>query len=475
MFVLQMSRFIGLRSGGIGPVDRGDQVCTSKIGQVTMDDALVRMVGIGRRGGLPCWYECKVRADDPGMRDLQFSRDGTSPRGLIAQNASMLVSLLEDSVELLLADKEDCEGGRVLRAALHTAMGLKRTASQAYQLDEELESAEYCRDDAGVRIATSMATSVALQEAARAGLGQLYTRPGLIYTADCGIPTSVVVDKFLASITSSDKAEVIDAVVQQGMQGGAMEVARLLGKVRLQVAVTPAAHDRIASVLPVVWEEWESHSHRELWMTVENTEDSSCSGNWQSMSGVNWQVTNRFGFSNNGSVSFQVFPAHPYVRNSMKPGFNASVELFCSGGSPECNGKLAVVTGQEIGKLAGTDEGCGLNRTLVWTSTPVKECPCASSVAVRRFATSLEDNRKILEVIRERDLHARLKEWKVHTEQLMARALASGSPVRLLESQQRATRALSFAEEAADQLAAAGESLDRFSDTVFEDTHTSDL
>ena len=290
LVVLQMARLVGLRSGGIGPVDRADQVCVSKIAEVTMDDSKVKLFGLGRRGGLPCWYECKVEADHPGLRDLQFSRDETSPKGLIAQTASMLVSLLEDSVELLLAGREESEGGRVLRSALQIAMGLKRSASQSYQFDEELENAEYCRDDSGMRIATGMATSVALQEAARAGLGQLYTRPGLIFTADCGVPTAVVVDRYLASITADDKAEIIDAVVLRGMQGGVIEVARLLEKLRLRVAVTPAAHDRIKDVLPQVWEEWESHSHREMWLAVENTEDSNCPGSWKSMSGVNWQV-----------------------------------------------------------------------------------------------------------------------------------------------------------------------------------------
>ena len=283
-----MARMVGSM---VDQVDQADQVCTSKIAERTMDESMVTMFGVARRSGLPCWYECKVSADDPGMRDLQFSREKTVPKGLIAQNASVLVSLLEDALELLLADKEECEGGRKLRAALHTAMGLKRTATMSYEFDEELETAEYCRNDSGAKVATTFEVSVALQEPARAGLGHLgWTRPGLIYTADCGLPTAVVVDKFLASITPSDKAEVVDAVVCGGMDGGVMEVAKQLGKVRLHVAVTPAAHARIAESLPAVWERWEAQSQRELWLGVENVSDSNCAGNWQSMSGINWQV-----------------------------------------------------------------------------------------------------------------------------------------------------------------------------------------
>ena len=154
----------------------------------------------------------------------------------------------------------------------------------------------------------------------------------------------------------------------------------------------------------------------------------------------------------------------------MKPGFNASVELFCSGsGVPQCNGKLAVVSGQDVGKIAGTDEESGLNKTLVWTSTPVKECPCADSVVVRKFAASLEDNRKVLEAVGRRDLQVRVREWGLHVDRLMQRAWATGNPDRLLETHDRAARALSLAQDYTDHIDAAEESLEQFNDLVLEE------
>ena len=161
----------------------------------------------------------------------------------------------------------------------------------------------------------------------------------------------------------------------------------------------------------------------------------------------------------------------------MKPGYSASVELFCSGGAPDCNAKLAVVTGEDIGVLAGTEDTSGHNRTMIWTSTPANGCPCSRSVAAGNFATSLDKNRRILGVVRQVNIHAKLAEWKRHTEGLMERAWSSGSPDRLLATHDRAVRALSFAEEVTDQLNAAEMSMDRFHDSIVEELEmeTSDL
>ena len=309
-----------------------------------------------------------------------------------------------------------------------------------------------------MRISTSVASAEAMREAARAGLGHLSQRPGIIFTADCGVNSAVVIDRYLNFIPPEDKRELIDAVSVGGFGGGVDEVVRQMEKLRLKVAITPSVVGRIKSSLPEVWDHWERESRHDMWLQFGNVADSSCASNWLSMAGVNWQL----------------WPAHPLLKSSMKPGYSVSVEMLCSGATPGCQGRLAVVSGDSIGTLAGTQEESGPDRTVVWTSTPLKECVCGSSVTAAQFATAVNNN-KILELVRQSNLQERLTRWKSHTEKLLASANWSADDPELLGGAvERTARALVFADEAVHQLEQVEVSLDRF-DHSLDMMNTSDL
>ena len=308
--LLQMLRpcGVGLRSNTTGMADSQEQVCVSKL-SASMDDAqVVLMTGVARSGGLPIWMECKVAMTDPGMREMRASQSFTLPSGRVAHEASRLAELLgEACVDIeeaagctydeTLDGYQDLEheGLRLpfskLRAAMGLARGLVYSASQTYSFDESFDQAGLVRDDLGVRMNTAVGASDAMREAARAGLGSMRSRRGTIYTADLGVSSQILVDKWLSAISPGAKAEVVDASMQGGYAAALAELKHQLSKQEIRVAMSPLVSSRLDQAFPSCWEAWEEAVRREMWLVMDGVAGTGEPAVWRSAMGVNWQVS----------------------------------------------------------------------------------------------------------------------------------------------------------------------------------------
>ena len=261
------------------------QVCVSKMGEANKDnEVMVASYGLCRTGDVPFWVEVLTPASSANIREMSLSRLHNNPAGMVAHAARIA---LEEYEKLICS--EDLESFKDRKRAFGELMrGLVATATVVHNYDKEFELAGYTSDDDGARTNTSVGAGLTIREPGLAGLGRPADRPGRLYTADMGVSSKVVVDRFVQHLDQSVKDEVVDSVVTGGFSAGVDTLAEALGQARLRVALSPAVFDRLAEVLPGTWAAWEAKSSQTLWEMLESVKDSGSPASWKALTGTKW-------------------------------------------------------------------------------------------------------------------------------------------------------------------------------------------
>ena len=261
------------------------QSCVSKISEEKKDhEVMVVSYGLCRSGDVPFWVEVLTPASSASIREMSLSRHHSNPAGMVAHAAR---TALEEYEKLIAS--EDLESFQDRKRALGELMrGLVATATVVHNYDKEFELAGYTTDDLGARTNTSVGAGFTTRDPGLAGLGLPGDRPGKLYTADMGVSSRLVVDKFVRHLNQEVKDEVVDAVMTGGLSAGVDAMAEALGRVQLQVALCPAVFDRLREIMPDTWSRWDQKGRRTLWQMLETVKESGSPASWTALTGTRW-------------------------------------------------------------------------------------------------------------------------------------------------------------------------------------------
>ena len=261
------------------------QVCVSKMGEANKNhEVMVASYGLCKSGDIPFWVEVLTPASSANIREMSLSRHHKNPAGMVAHAAKVA---LEEYEKLICSENLESFTDRK-RAFGELMRGLVATATVVHNYDKEFELAGYTTDDDGARTNTSVGAGHTTREPGLVGLGLPADRPGTLYTADMGVSSKVVVDRFVQNLDQSVKDEVVDSVVTGGFTAGVNTLAEELGRVRLGVALSPAVFSRLTEILPGTWASWEARSKETMWQMLESVKNSGSPASWKSMTGTKW-------------------------------------------------------------------------------------------------------------------------------------------------------------------------------------------
>lgn len=151
---------------------------------------------------------------------------------------------------------------------------------------------QHCRDDNDTKMRTSQQVGSAMFEVVKANhVPKKHRLSPDWLVQDVGVSAKAVAEVFLQNLHPDEKAEIIDLVVMNGLQGATDPVVKMMTRMRFGVSATPAMYAKVESFLPRLWHKWEVSSRAGMWAAIRRVIKQGREETFHAMTGASFMVS----------------------------------------------------------------------------------------------------------------------------------------------------------------------------------------